>query len=950
MADISQEELVRRLRGASSAPTGVEPTAPVTERPLPAPASRQTPTGELIPLDQASGVPFLTRLNIATLPDPASKQAALQKAFSAARVEPLPGKLDEFVIRDYQDPQTGQVKDLLVDERAATFKDIADLGEVGVELIGAYAALRGGRSLTSQIAPGLARTLSEAAVASTGAQLAGAVSDAAGRFRTSQPIQPLEIAQRRSVGAMTDTALDLGFSIPVLAAARLANIRRGVPQTQEAANAVAARNRLFEETGVTVPFSLGQQTGSERLLQSEEFIENASFGGGPQRQARIAQDKAVESLQSAVIESFGDVPAHALPSKDVIGNRAVAALRSIARGAEAGTVQARTSAMTEAMQDLSSAINSSTSLASIQILTREAGQVAQTFIGIKKEAFDEIASQLKQAVDEASGTEAFIPSEIARRNLKPIVEKLTRPESGKLFEAIPPKVKAFISDIEALPRKRNLSELPDFPEDIGVGPASFTLPSKGLITLNELRNIRTMVNEAIGDPILGTAETGVLKQISKSLTQTLDEGITHAPNADAQAALKKFNAFYRENIEGFQVKGITEILADPTQRKLGPIEIFDQAARSPDQYFRLKEVLTKPLILEGTPVGPVQAGEATWATFKQAMWQELTDQSRKTGNRALLDPKSLLNKLSGMKPEVVSDLLGFQADVALRSLKRLEVLDNPKLPAEEALEILRQGGDTAPARIQALADRERELDQLYSNQVIKKFVKGEIGAESIKPADFIDRFADSGSISDVRDALNRLELQAPGTVNLIRQKKVQSLFETAQANPLADEVAAKKLAKEIRSPEVQERLQAILGAPGTQRLNDFTEMLAHLQRPGDKAAKMGGSMAGGSQKGKLLTLTGLVAALPKQAQYWFTGMLLSNPRVARMATAPVQPLDPTKLLRAIIVSDDAITSMAGEFGSEAFGMLQRFLNVPERSQDGDISQEELRRRIRQLKQ
>ena len=62
----------------------------------------------------------------------------------------------------------------------------------------------------------------------------------------------------------------------------------------------------------------------------------------------------------------------------------------------------------------------------------------------------------------------------------------------------------------------------------------------------------------------------------------------------------------------------------------------------------------------------------------------------------------------------------------MRSLKRLETLDNPKLPAAEALDILRQGGDTAPAQILQLARREKELDQLYSNQVIKKFTKGDI--------------------------------------------------------------------------------------------------------------------------------------------------------------------------------------------------------------------------------
>lgn len=907
---------------------GIEPEPPVRERPLRAARGRQTPTGEIIPLDDYTGVPFLTRLNIATAPDPQARNSILQKSFRNARIEPDPEQPDDFIIRDYQDPNTGQVKDLLVDERAATLKDIADLGEVGMEMLGAYVALRGGRGLTSQAAPGLARTLTEAAVSATGSQLAGAISDVGARARADLPAQPLEIAQRRSVGATREAAMGLGLSIPILGITKLLNIRRGVPQTQEAANALAARNRLAQETGVDVDFTLGQQTGSEALRKGEEFYANINFGGAAQKRAFTAQEAAVENLQDAIVESFGGIPARTLPNKDVVGNQAVAALRNLTRGAEAGTVQARAEAMNDALVDLSTAITASTGgAASQEVFKREAGSAIQTFVQLKKDALNEVEGQLGAEVERLVGNQPFIATPKAKQEaLTVIKDAYEKPgKAGQPLATMPPSVGKVLQDIQELPANT---------------------------TLDGMRRIRNSVNRQINQgEILGDTDTGVLKQLSKTLTDAITRGAGANLTPEAASALQRYNQFYSEGIEGFQVKGITEILADPKQRKLGPTDIFNQAARSTDQYFRLKDALTKPLLLEGNPVGPVQAGEQTWNTFKQAMFQDMWDSSRKVGNRSLVDPKSLLDKLTTMDREVSTDLLGPQADIAFRSLKRLEVLDNPKLPAEEALAILRQGGDDAPQRILELANREKELDNLYANQVIKRFVKGDIGTERIKAGEFIDRFADEGPVADVQDVMNKLEISDPGLTLLIREKKVQALFQKAQTNPLNDEVAARKLAKEIRSPEEQARLEAILGGPGLRRVNDFMTMLSHIQRAGSTQAQKGsGTIVSAGINAQMRTLTGIVATLPKQAQYWFIGMLLANPRVNRMMTSPVQPLDPTKAVRAMLVSDSAITSLANEFGREAVQMLKDFMGVTNSAQvneEGQLSPTEFNQLLQQ---
>lgn len=888
--------------------TGVEPAPPVATRPgVPDTdvnkrmlLQRFTPTGEAVPLDTATGVPFLTRLNASLAPDEATREATLQRSFANVKLEGVrlrPGGDPQFVLRDYQDPQTGQVKDLLVDELGASWKDLADLGQVGVEILGAYLLMRGGRKVTGEIAPGFKRGLADSVLAATGGQLTGGASDAIARARVGQPIQPLEIIQRRHIAGAKDIAFDLIPLTAIASGTHIANLRRGVPVTPEAAKAVAVRNQLAEETDVSVPFTLGEQTGSERLRQSEALLQNATFGGGRLRQFKGEQKASIARMQDAIVNSLGPLPAHALPSDEILGGRAIAALRRVEAEAAGATTTARADALSGALDELSSAIEASTGPLTRHVLGSEAGNAVQTFVRLKQDALNEVEDQLGTEVDRLIGGQSFIPTPVLKRDVNNIIAKAYEKPgvAGEVMASMPSTLKPILKDIEDLSSNVNLAGM---------------------------RRIRHSINRQISQgEILGDTDTGVLKQLSKVATEAIERG-TQTLTPEAATALKRYNQFYREGIEGFQVKGITEILADPTQRKLGPGSIFDQAAGSRDQYFRLKDALTKPLILEGQAVGPVEAGNQAWSTFKQAMWQEMWDGSRKTGNKSLVDPKKLLGKLGSLKADVREDLLGPQADVAMRALGRLEVLDNPKLPAEEALVILRQGGDTAPQQILDLAKREADLDKLYANQEIKRYVKGQSSSDNIRPGELLDRFADSAPLADVRDALNKLELEEPGITLVLRQKKAQSIFESAQRSPLEDQASAKKLASELRAPSEQARLELLLGKPGLTRMQSFLDVLAHIDRPGQR-----GSLVGPGEVAKIVTLTGLAAALPKQIRFHLSAMLLTNPKLYRLATHPVQPLDPTKLIRAIVLTDDFIKGTFEEFGHEAKTVLDSLANL-----------------------
>lgn len=891
---------------------GIRPEPPVRTRAT-GPAEvlqRYTPTGEEIPLDKEVGASFSTRFRMSLVTDEASKKAIASEAFANARIEAV-GQEPQFVVRDYKDPETGQVKDILIDEKSASWKDLADLGETGMQLLGAAMALRGGSPLTSKLAPGgLARTAAEGAVASAGGEAVAAAAEAQGRSQAGQPVQPGEILARRSVQAATGAAVEFGLiTAPIVGATKLLNLRRGIPSTQEAFNALQARNRLAAETSIDVPFSLGEATGRKGLREREQLLRKTILGGGMLEKQKAAQQAEILKLQKALPGTYG-VPGEQLPSKDVTGTQAVSALRSLLAGAEAGTARVRSGAVAEAMQDVSNAMQASTGQMNRQVLQDEAGNLARAVVNLKHDVLQEIEGELKAEAQKLGASQPFIDTAKAKTKVAQLVN--AKYMVGRdLLETTPPSLLKVVNDVTNLPANA---------------------------TWDDLRNVRHSVNRLINQgEILGDTDTGVLKQISKTLTEAIGENTSRLPK-DAAAAVKRANKFYSEGVEQFQVKGITDILADPTQRKLGPFAIFRQAAGDPDQYFRLKDALTKPLMLDGTvaDAASAAAGDNAWSVFKQGMWDEMTDSSVKAANRSLLDPVKLLNKIEALPTRVREDLLGAMSDTALRSLKRLEVLDNPKLPAAEALDILRQGGDQTPHLIMQLARREQELDKLYSNQVVKKFAKGDIGAENIEPGQFVDRFADAGPIADVRDAMNKLELASPGMTKLVRSKKVQSILEAAAESPLESAVSAKKLAKEISGQENQERLKVVLGEPGVRRLNDFLEMLSHLQHKGE--VDMGGSVASGAAKSKMLTVVSAIRSLPKQLQYKVAAMVISNPNLYRMATGPVQPLDPTKLLHMIMVTDDAVKDLASE-GVEALSMFDRVTSPQRQPTQAEFEQQ-----------
>lgn len=877
--------------------------------------------------DSKTGAPFLTRLNISRAPDPATKQAMLQDAFETSKVVPFSFTENgptQFVVQDFKDPVTGELKDLLVDETAITAKDLAELGEVGIGIVGALAALRGGGALgLSKMSPGLLKLGAESLVANTGAAVANTISEVqavAGTAQKTLSDAPLaDIAAQQGLAAGLGTVADLGVGVPVLGFTKLLNLRRGVPSTPEAKAGQSAAARLQQTTGQRLDFTLGEQTGSQGLRESEAFLENVTLGGGPLRRFGRRRERQLTATEEAIV---GSGP---LPDKDTLGAEAVRSLRGIAEDMDKLTLQARSNALNESMGLLSNALDSSTGLGTREILTREAGTALQMAEQTKKDAFDEISNQLAADVTQSAGTDVLIPSKLIIEPVKDFRQTLTKPGTEELYRFVPANVRAFLDDIKELPEE---------------------------IALKDIRGLRTAVNEAISQSeILGTAETASLKQISSRLTEGLENSVAYIDqikgNPNASAALSRFNKFYRENIKSFQIKGVTELLADPTQRKLGPAALFRQAATDTDQYFRVKNSLTSDLILDGETVGPFHATDPfPWRIFKQAVLNEFLDSARIPGSGRLISADKFLSALNSLDKEVKRDLLGEGSHTVEQALSRLSHLQNPKINASEALEALRRGGDAGTTAMVQLVNREEEIAKLYQNQIVKRFVKGEIGSESIQPGQFIDRYIDVAPEGELRDVMIRLDAVDPILADTIRRKTVSNLFVNARKEPFGDVTSAKKLAQEIGAEETQKRLKAVIGPQKLQNLNDFLSVLQMVQgKSGLGSAKTAGAMSRGSTQQAFLLLQ--LAKWPKQAWRYFIGAVFTNPTLHRMLTGPVQPLDPSKTLRSIILSDDFVFGAVQEFGRDA-GMILKNMEqaLNETAPPPTMTDEEFNNRLR----
>lgn len=787
-----------------------------------------------VPLDIETGISPMDKLSLGFRRQKEDQLKYLQNQYGPENVR-LDAAGDAIVRVVGPD---GKPKDLKVNEAEMHAKDLLGVLGVAPEVAGGILALKQGRGIPG-IGPlkgplGLQR---DVALTALGGETAGALKDIGvssydqGKF----PDFP-KIVKERGEMALGDVALgelSLGAGkVLNFMSAPLAGSRGPVQF-----DALAAQKYFRDKYGIDVPLSIGESTGSPLISRTEAFMEKLPGGSTPFKELKGEQEEALRQLQGIMM---GKTPLQDEP----LGRQMIDALMQKVAPAEAEVSQAAKTLGKVGTQQIENVIGS-VSQAEREPFQEAVGKDVRNAIIAKRDAAKAEADRLYGAVRAAPGGEGRVfEAEPLQERFKDILEHLptaestseiaspivdvrgnviTRTETGQkvLKEFVPPNV---------LARLKTVVDLKD---------AKFSL--------SDLQQMRREVYDDIakgeGVPGLGTH---YLNDIGKAITEAIDQGIDSLPSGDLKTALAAANKFYKERVVPFNRVGLTELFRNPDEfGHISDAEVVSRAfsgGPAIERYNLMKEVL----------------GEASpqFSRLKRAMLDNLIESSRIDGER-LIDPKRLVQNLTRLRtdtPSIANDIFGGKINELFRQAKFLDYAPGDKIDAQQLQSLLRDKTPTAQA-FKTLIDAERKRDELYTNEVLRDVGNGSLGRKPLNPSDFVNRFLDKASPSDVKQAIYMLRGNRQ-LVEDIRAKTVEKIFrDAARAATPGDIskliggdptriVSGTSVFKQIESPAVRQKVQSILGPDIFKDLTQYISLEAAGEAKERSFAAAGGLAAG----------------------------------------------------------------------------------------------------------
>jgi hypothetical protein len=236
-----------------------------------------------IPLDRFSGVQDLGfRAGLNMLQDPKAKLNYLTNWMENQGVSPVenpPRYVDGNFIVSRKDPETGGIKDVVVDEPGFSTADIADLVNEAIPLIVGGIAER--------------KVLPKFMTSVTGRLLKGGAGVGVGRFGQTTIAREALGVERDPLTDIKSAAIEAGADVAGgLALSKIVNVanfamapNRKLARTPEFQKFQESMQRLESELGIPITATPGQLLGSENLLVLENFA-STQYGGEVLRQVR----------------------------------------------------------------------------------------------------------------------------------------------------------------------------------------------------------------------------------------------------------------------------------------------------------------------------------------------------------------------------------------------------------------------------------------------------------------------------------------------------------------------------------------------------------------------------------------------------------------------------------------------------------------------------------------
>lgn len=855
-----------------------------------------------VPLDVESGVPAQARVGASFRRSTEDKMAFLSG---------LPGVQDvrladtgDIIVRVAE--KGGQPRDVLFDEMRLSIKDIADMAGDTPQIAATIAAAIAthGASFLPQLA------------ATAGASFGvGATQDAYFRAADAQPIRPGEIALERGGQELVGAALPVAGKLGKGALNRLLApfSRSAGPVERGAAEAV---KDIQARTGIDIPLSAGQRTGSPSLIRAETFGENI-LGGGSLGERRAVQDQRVRELQQFLLET--PAPGADMAERE-IGERAAQNL-----GAKAQTVADEAAAAKQAAAARTTAQigRELTGLSPNPAATRAGAEIRARAVAARdafkaqnranygavyaadggkdefiptatlSEAANEIRERLKLAINEAEETGSGIFDASGREIMDP-----GKSTDAVLTELVPPQIRPFL----------------------GIGGKL-----KDKITLDQAIAARSYLNDLIDE---GAALPGIpdayLKKLAGALTQAIQTGVSEAPNPEIKALLERANSFYKANFAKFEESGVRELFRPSTiTGHIPDAEVLGRITRNGGDVTALRRMR-----------GLLGQNSAEYQAIRGSVADDILRNSQTTADilddNAALDASAFINQIRGLNREFADELLGPGArDSLIDKAKLLNLARGDRIDPETAATILR-GNVSNPANLIRLAvDRERMLDRVYHSRIMQRMVGGKLNAGEINPSEFVTRMVGESSPAELGQVLDLLK-DDPALVADIRRKAIQNVFSRAQAALTPEDIAlrqagqtsgkvsAVKLSNVLTADE-SKNLATLIGPDRFKLLQDYLAVSASQMKKSELGKEAGVLVQAGIVS-KLLQAE--PSAAVKIARLKFASWMLSSDFLNFWAGSKANLGPWPKVRTFLLASQPAARELAEEFADEPEALAQ----------------------------
>ncbi len=836
-------------------------------------------------LDIVTGAPGEVRRSLGLDSDTRNQFNALARVYGKENVSLSPE--GRFIARNQLDPETGQIKDIMINPPGF---DTGDLREMGAQAFPMLAGMTA--AIASTAIPGgpLARVLYAAGTSAVAQETVGAIQDAIVRKWRGDTVNATGIAKQRSLQALVDGAAAVTLAGVGKLGTKVLEAAAGFPFfTKVGSSATSEAAKTLETSqGVRYPLTPGQEAESNILLRGENILGSRPGSAGIMdtymKRQQAAEQELRRRFHGLSPTMTDDELAALLPRSDLTGE---AALRQLGVTAEnlsddvERAAQGVASTGTREVQslagvDLENPLSSTQSGANARLFVNTE---FDTFHDTMQERYKEFLSRPEIRSRNVSGNELAAKARGVENEFVAKARKGAVTEPLETF--VPPKFRAALEELKGL---------------------------KGRTTsVNDLKIIRTSldnnIKEGIAIPGTDVAQFQSLrKAVNDSISSAL-EGMDKLPSAYKDTApltvWNKLNTDYASGMSRFDRMGIREMLVKEGEAgSLGNTEIAQRimgnSATAIDRYNEYKAFFG--------------ADSPEFKALQQTAKEQVLGGSIKGGS-PYINGARLASNLDNMHPLVAKELFGTSKDELYKIANVLEAAKGSKLDLKE-LTSAAQGKSLTAASVQNLIDAEEARTVAYNNTLIKAAAKGTLGAERIQPSTFASRVVkmDPGEASKVWSALSdRPELQKE-----VRALVVEDLWNDVQVGVLNNKRVSSALIEHALGDKAhQTTLGLILGED---TLNGFKQ-LADVTRSRDFAmGAFKGGLAAQSDIQKLLFQSDAGEVKQLAARY-LLGTLYSGP-LRRSVVNVFTSQDRGKFLNALVASEPFLKGVVTRFGSD----------------------------------